>query len=44
MNNPLYKGFKEEYGIALAIGIERHLKARKLLFKILERKIESWWD
>jgi hypothetical protein len=31
-------------GISLAIGIERHLKARKLLFKILEQKIEQWWD
>ena len=31
-------------GIALAIGIERHLKARKLLFKIMERRIEAWWD
>jgi hypothetical protein len=31
-------------GIALAIGIERHLKARKLLFKIMERRIEGWWD
>jgi len=31
-------------GTALAMGIERHLKARKLLFKILEEKIERWWD
>ena len=31
-------------GICLAMGIERHLKARKLLFKILEEKIEGWWD
>jgi hypothetical protein len=31
-------------GIALAMGVERHLKARKLLFKIMERRIESWWD
>jgi len=31
-------------GTALAMGIERHLKARKLLFKIMERRIESWWD
>lgn len=28
----------------LAMGIERHLKARKLLFKILEEEIEGWWD
>lgn len=31
-------------GTALAMGIERHLKARKLLFKIMERRIEAWWD
>ena len=31
-------------GIALAMGVERHLKARKLLFKIMERRIEAWWD
>jgi hypothetical protein len=31
-------------GLALAMGIERHLKARKLLFKIMERRIEGWWD
>jgi len=31
-------------GISLAIGIERHLKARKLLFKILEQRIEGFWD
>jgi len=31
-------------GISLAIGIERHLKARKLLFKIMEERIEGWWD
>lgn len=31
-------------GLALAIGMERHLKARKLLFKILEERIEAWWD
>jgi len=26
------------------IVIDRHNKARRLLFKILEQKIESWWD
>jgi hypothetical protein len=24
--------------------IDRHNKARRLLFKIMEQKIESWWD
>ena len=44
LNNSKYKGYKKDTGLALAMGIERHLKARKLLFKILEEKIESWWD
>lgn len=35
---------KSNSGIALAIGIEKHIKARKLLFKILENKIEGWWN
>jgi hypothetical protein len=30
--------------ICLGIGILRHEKAKKLLFTILERKIEHWWD
>lgn len=38
------EGFKGSEGIALTMGIERHLKARKLLFKIIEDKIEGWWD
>jgi len=41
----MYKGYSEtERGIALSIGVHRHLKARRLLFKILEEKIEGWWD
>jgi hypothetical protein len=43
-NDPKYKGFEKDMGTALAIGMERHLKARKLLFKILEEKIEGWWN
>lgn len=43
--NPKYKSYiQSNNGTCLAIGIERHLKARKLLFKILEEKIEGWWD
>lgn len=43
--NPKYKSYiQNNNGTCLAIGIERHLKARKLLFKILEEKIEGWWD
>ena len=43
-NDPKYKGFEKDMGTALAMGMERHIKARKLLFKILEEKIEGWWD
>jgi hypothetical protein len=28
----------------MVMGMVRHEKARKLLFKILENRIESWWD
>ena len=30
--------------IAIRMGEINHLRARKLLFKILESEIESWWD
>ena len=30
--------------IAMRISRENHDRARKLLFKLLERHIESWWD
>ena len=43
-NDPKYKGFEKDMGTALAMGMERHIKARKLLFKILEEKIEGWWN
>ncbi len=33
-----------EKGLALAMGIVRHRKAKKLLFKILHDRIEYWWD
>jgi hypothetical protein len=28
----------------MGMGIIRHRKAKKLLFKILEERIENWWD
>lgn len=43
-SSPKYKGYQKDTGLALAVGMERHLKARKLLFKILEEKIEGWWN
>ena len=30
--------------IAMNIGHINHDRARKLLFKIMEESIESWWD
>lgn len=30
--------------IAIRMGWENHHRARKVLFKLLERHIESWWD
>lgn len=36
--------FKEGRNGYLAVGVVRHNKARKLLFKILEQRIEHWWD
>ena len=41
----MFKGYLQtERGTAISIGVHRHLKARRLLFKILEEKIEGWWD
>lgn len=31
-------------GLGLAIGIVRHRKAKNLLFRILQERIEYWWD
>ena len=40
-----YKNYTpEDMGIALSMGMERHEKARKLLFKIIQERIEAWWD
>lgn len=45
LKNPKYKSYiSSRSGISLSIGIERHIKAKKLLFKILEQRIEYWWD
>jgi hypothetical protein len=37
-------GDKDKELIAMEIAHENHERARKLLFKILERNIERWWD
>ena len=43
--DPRYENFfKDKKTGGLAVGMIRHEKARKLLFKILEQRIERWWD
>jgi hypothetical protein len=43
--DPRFKNyFKGSRNGGLAVSIVRHEKARKLLFKILEQRIERWWD
>ena len=50
MNHPKYSKFTNSMSevtdsrLAMVMGIARHEKAKKLLFKILEQKIENWWD
>jgi hypothetical protein len=45
LSSDKYKSYvSTDTGLALAMGVERHLKARKLLFKIMEEKIQGWWD
>jgi hypothetical protein len=45
MNDEKLMNYKKgNHSIALGMGIIRHRKAKKLLFKILENRIEHWWD
>ncbi len=50
MNHPKYSKFTNSMSettdlrLAMVMGMARHVKAKKLLFKILEQKIENWWD
>jgi hypothetical protein len=39
---PFHKDTK--LGMAINIGFINHIRAKKLLFKILEENIERWWD
>ena len=34
----------DRHSISVRIGCLNHERARKLLFKILDEKIEGWWD
>jgi len=36
-------GIDSKYTQAIFVGAERHRKAREILFKILDRHVESWW-
>jgi len=45
MEDKILHNYKNgDQSIALGMGIIRHRKAKKLLFKILENRIEYWWD
>ena len=50
MNHPKYSKFIDPMSeatdsrLAMVMGMARHEKSKKLLFKILEQKIENWWD
>ena len=35
---------QNEYYIDTFLDVKKHNKARKLLFKMLEERIEGWWD
>ena len=43
MKNPVFKK-DTKVGVALNIGHINHLRAKRLLFNILEENIEGWWD
>lgn len=40
----LRKGAKTNDQIALEISLENHERCRRLLFRIMEKNIERWWD
>jgi hypothetical protein len=42
-NGGVFKG-NEKKIIAMNMGYYQHIKARKLLFKLLEQNVERWWD
>lgn len=48
LNNPKYNkylnGDDMDYKIGIAMSSYQHQKAKKLLFKILEERVEHWWD
>jgi hypothetical protein len=43
MKKPPFKK-KTKAGVAINIAHINHLRAKRLLFSILEENIEKWWD
>lgn len=39
-----FRGEVTDFKVAMLISIERHNKAKRILFKMLDRYIENWWD
>jgi hypothetical protein len=39
-----FRGEITNFKVAMLMSIERHNKARRILFKMLENNIEGWWD
>jgi len=45
MNNKKFSSnLDKDNTVGLYMGVTRHNKAKKLLFKILEERVEHWWD
>lgn len=44
MKHPDTQDFFKKESSYLGVSRYRHIKSRKLLFKILEERIERWWD
>jgi hypothetical protein len=48
LNNPKYLkysgGEDSDFKISMLMGIERHNKAKRILFELFENNIESWWN
>ena len=46
LTNKKYQIFKNENrnGVAMNVGLYKHQQAKKVLFTMLERYIENWWE
>lgn len=43
-NKSYFNGEETNFKVSMLMSIERHNKAKRILFKLLENNIESWWD